>query len=101
MKRYDNILKKKDKDTKKIVYNTHMYPEIPLENSDIYIWTKQGDRLDSLAFRYYKNPKLWWIIAQANNLGEGGFALTPAIRIRIPQNVSKIINKLNRFNNER
>ena len=101
MKRYDNILKKRDKDTKNIVYSSHMYPEIPLENSDIYIWTKQGDRLDILANKYYRNPRLWWIIAQANNLGEGGFMIPTAIRIRIPQNVSRIINQLNKFNNER
>lgn len=26
----------------------------------------EGDRLDSLAHNYYGDPRLWWVIAQAN-----------------------------------
>ena len=58
------------------------------------MWTKVGDRLDILANRFYKHPKLWWVIAQANNIGEGGFAIKTATRLRIPMNVSEIINDL-------
>lgn len=26
----------------------------------------QGDKLDGLALRYYKDPQLWWVILEAN-----------------------------------
>ncbi len=27
---------------------------------------REGDRLDSLAQRFYRNPRKWWLIADAN-----------------------------------
>lgn len=30
-----------------------------------YSW-KTGDRLETLAMRFYRDPELWWIIAEAN-----------------------------------
>lgn len=27
---------------------------------------KEGDRLDLLAFRFYRTPRKWWLIADAN-----------------------------------
>ena len=30
-----------------------------------YLW-KSGDRLESVAAKFYGYPELWWIIAQAN-----------------------------------
>lgn len=30
-----------------------------------YTW-KSGDRLDSLAMQFYRNPELWWVITEAN-----------------------------------
>jgi nucleoid-associated protein YgaU len=27
---------------------------------------KQGDRLDLLAWRFFRNPRKWWLIADAN-----------------------------------
>lgn len=27
---------------------------------------REGDRLDLLAFRFYRNPRKWWLIADAN-----------------------------------
>ena len=29
-----------------------------------------GDRLDMLAYRYYRDSKKWWIIADANDVGD-------------------------------
>ena len=100
-RRYGSVKKKKDENTHNEVYETKIYKEIPLENSDIYIHTREGDRLDMLANRFYKNPKLWWIIAQANNIGTGGMHIKAATKLRIPMNVSNIINDLDRFNDER
>jgi len=27
---------------------------------------KEGDRLDLLAYKFYRNPRKWWLIADAN-----------------------------------
>jgi len=36
----------------KITYTEHVYT--------------QGERLDQLAYKYYKNPEYWWIIPEFN-----------------------------------
>jgi nucleoid-associated protein YgaU len=33
---------------------------------DFRYQVKQGDRLDLLAWRFYRNPKKWWVISDAN-----------------------------------
>ena len=47
-------------------YRNIKYPEIPLSSEDIYVLTTVGDRLDSLAYQFYNDIRLWWIIAVAN-----------------------------------
>ena len=47
MKRYSTTKQKLDKSGTR-VYSTTYYPEIPIENSDTFIYTKDGDRLDNL-----------------------------------------------------
>ena len=42
------------------------YPNIPLSTSDMYVNTVVGDRLDLMADQFYNDPRLWWLIAQAN-----------------------------------
>ena len=61
---------------------TTIYKEIPKRDSDIYLITQVGDRLDNLANKFYKNPNMWWYIAQANNLFS--MNLEPNTSIRIP-----------------
>ena len=51
-------------------YNTTLYSNVPQSNSDIYVITQAGDRLDNLAFQYYGHPSLWWFIANVNNLNK-------------------------------
>ena len=64
MNRYQNInIIKVDN---KVCYQTTRYPEVPLSSDDIYIYTVQGDRFDSLANTYYSDETLWWIISIAN-----------------------------------
>jgi hypothetical protein len=76
------------------VFRPTMYPKIPLQDSDIFMYPKFGDRLDSLAQKYYKDTSLWWIIAKANNLDEAHIGLEVDKQIRIPINIDFIINKL-------
>ena len=44
----------------------------------------QGERLDELAVKYYKNPTLWWRITQVNPEIGDIFNITPGTKIRIP-----------------
>ena len=76
------------------VFNPTMYPSIPIEDSDIFIYPKFGDRLDTLAHRYYKDVSLWWVIAKANNLDSGVIGLSPTKQIRIPMDIEPILVKL-------
>lgn len=65
-------------------YASTFYPEFPYSDSDIYIYSKSSHRLDLLAYEYYGDQTLWWIIARVNNLGKGSFNVPPGRRLRIP-----------------
>ena len=93
MKRYARTQVKMDKSGMR-VYSTTYYPRIPLNNSDKFIRSKVGDRLDTMAYRFYKDTSLWWIIAKANGI-RGKTALEIGKVIRIP---SDIINTIEEFN---
>lgn len=59
---------------------------IPKPSSeDVYIFSRSGDRLDLIAQEFYQDARLWWIIAEANNLGKGTFAVPTGLQIRIPK----------------
>ena len=88
MARYTNIPVIKSLNDKQM-YQTVRYPEIPRSEDDIYVITTVGDRYDTLAFQYYQDSSLWWVIANANGNANKG-TLTPPIgsQIRIPINPS-------------
>jgi hypothetical protein len=71
--RYENNAVKRATNGR-IVYRSKIYPNIPLKDSDIYVATETGDRLDTLAYEYYQDSSLWWIIASANNIHKPVFA---------------------------
>lgn len=97
MKRYENIAIEKN-DGVRNNRITNQYPIIEPELGDNYIVTQQGDRLDNLAWEFYKDPTLWWIIARANGLGKGNFSVPVGIQIRIPMNITDIIDEYNSIN---
>lgn len=81
------------------VYNTTLYPDLNQNlEDDIFITTETGERLDILANRYYNDSSLWWVIAQANNIGKGSLYVEAGTRLRIPTNVSDVFNKLRQIN---
>ena len=91
MARYENTKLKKQKIlrglSKTKAYNitstgTVIYSSIPESDSDIYVITQMGDRLDSLANQFYGDPTLWWYIAKANNLTS--MTVPPGTSLRIP-----------------
>jgi len=81
-------------------YNTTIYPIIYPSQNDIYIISKETDRLDFLSLKYYKDKTLWWIIAQANNLGKGSLSIPTGIQITIPNpsNIDQILNNFTLIN---
>ena len=96
MKRYKNTPQKVDKSGIR-VYQTTYYPEIKISDNDVFILPKEGERLDSLAYKYYGDVSLWWIIAKANGLK--GVAVPPLDEpIRIPGNITNIIENFNDLN---
>jgi hypothetical protein len=82
----------------KNVYRTTYYPIIPHSIDDTYIIASEVDYLDSLAKKYYGDESYWWIIAQANNLGKGKLSIPLGKQLRIPGNVSQILNNLKNLN---
>ena len=67
MERYDNNLIIQTQPTVQYPKVTRYrastrYPDIPLSENDIFLSTIFGDRLDNLAYQFYGDPTLWWII---------------------------------------
>lgn len=89
--RYQNNESQKLKDGRE-VYRTRIYPNIPLKDTDIYIVSQEGDRLDTLAYQYYGDQSLWWIIATANNIHDASFAVEDGTILRVPKDYLQIIN---------
>jgi phage tail protein X len=76
------------------------YPLIPQRNNDIYAISEWGDRYERLAFRFYGDVSLWWIIAIANpNIADFSSLFLPVgSEIRIPREISNIIDSYNALN---
>lgn len=85
MSRYSQITLVKSVQDQKRRYANVKYPQITLDSQDIYVYTTQGDRYDSLALVFYKDSSLWWIINRANP-SQDSASLYPAVgsQIRIP-----------------
>ena len=107
MNRYQSI--KTIKIDGKPCYQTTRYPEIPLSEDDVYVYSTQGDRFDLLANQYYKDKSLWWIISIANtaiagtslpsDLIQDSLVVPEGIQIRIPANYPDILNSFKSLNN--
>jgi hypothetical protein len=69
-------------------------PEFPESDRDIYIMTKASDRFDNLAFKYYGDQTLWWVIAKSNNLIMGHIIPGPNIHLRIPDPTNEIFQRI-------
>ena len=94
--RYQTTKTKKSKEGFR-TYTTTYYPNIPISDSDTFILAKEGSRLDSLANEYYGDTKLWWVLAKSNGI-RGKIALKAGELIRIPGNITKIIDDFEAIN---
>ena len=97
MKRYSSTQTGNRWDGKR-VYKTTKYPIIEPQNRDVIIISNESDYLDALAYKYYGDPTLWFIIALANNLGKGRLSIPPGIQLRIPIDINSILIQFNSLN---
>jgi hypothetical protein len=97
--RYDkNIIYKTS--SGKRYYKGKIYPEIPYSDTDEYIITTIGDRLDSIAYSYYNDAELWWVISVANNnITNGSIFPIPGTQLRVPTNINNVLNLFDQVNN--
>jgi prophage DNA circulation protein len=70
----------------RLVYRSRVYAKIPKSDRDIYIVTQTDDRLDTIAYQFYGDQSLWYIIAAANNIHDPSFAVEDGTTLRIPEN---------------
>ena len=74
-----------------VLKNPQIFERISL-NTDTYIW-KYSDRFYKLAFTYYNDPKLWWVIAWYN-----GYPTEANVKIgdvlEIPLDLEEVIQAL-------
>jgi hypothetical protein len=79
-------------------YPTTLYSQINPKSDDIYLVTVRGDRMDNLAFEYYGDPSLWWVIASANNIPQDSIFIPVGSQIRVPSNISTFLDNFDRTN---
>lgn len=104
MNRYSRIPAKRvpnrNSDRPQVIYTTSRYPEVPLSENDIYVYTTQGDRFDTLAQTYYGDSSLWWVISIANTdiNNQSSLNIPVGSQIRIPNNYNEIVETFNLIN---
>lgn len=59
-------------------------PLVPASTKDIQHTVKDGETLQSIAFRYYKDSGKWYLIAEANRIVNPLTDPKPGTLIRIP-----------------
>jgi hypothetical protein len=78
---------------------TVKYPDIPLSFDDIYVYTSEGDRFDTLAQQYFNDSRLWWVLSISNpSLPQNTYYPPTGFQLRIPSNLSSIINSFEALN---
>ena len=87
-----------EKDTKRKYLGSTIYPKIKPTDNDLYLISESSDRLDLLAYKYYGDKSLWWVIAVANNLNNASLYIGEGVQLRIPSNLSQILNDLEKIN---
>ena len=100
MDRLKFITKKRDLLTQKRYYKNIEYPSIPIKPTDVYFISKVGDRLDNIAFDFYGDSRLWWVINRANPdvIRRDSFFINPGVRVRIPVDIQDIKGKYENLN---
>lgn len=85
--------------TGSLYYQTNTYPTVQPTDEDYYIITTVNDRLDLLALDFYQDQTLWWVIASANALSGDSIYPPIGIQLRIPTDITTILNNYISVNN--
>tara|TARA_E500000331_G_C16972501_1_gene589927 strand:+ start:275 stop:571 length:297 start_codon:yes stop_codon:yes gene_type:complete len=98
MDRYKYTKIKRDKNGNRALGIT-LFPTIPIQDTDTFHFARDFERFDWLAFKYYEDSTLWWIIAKANGYSHES---RPKVgdKIRIPRNISVILDDFQKLNNK-
>ena len=65
-------------------WDLSILPKIPVRLDDKRYQVQGPDRIDTLAQRFYGDPRLWWVIAVANNIEIVPTQLNEGMKLRIP-----------------
>ena len=95
--RYDSAKVRKDKNGTRY-YKPTVVPNVPIKDTDIFVYPIYGDRFDTIAQRYYNDSTLWWIIAKANELSKGQISPDPLKKLRIPTEIDDILELVEKSN---
>jgi|TARA_R110000744_G_scaffold15863_5_gene43869 hypothetical protein len=99
-RRYQNTPIDKTEDGKRF-YPTTIYSQIDPKADDVYLITVKNDRMDNIAFEYYGDPSLWWVIASANDIPQDSIFIPVGSQIRVPANISTFLDNFDRTNQRR
>ena len=83
----------------KTMYKPTYYPNIEAQPDDNYNLTGVTDRLDIIAFDFYGDATLWWVVAMANNLAGDSIYPPTAVYLRISKDLSNLLSKFDQSNN--
>lgn len=97
MERYSNYIftqqSKLDVENKRRYFPALLDPIVPRQQDDIYVISTFGDRLDLLAWKYYTDSTLWWLISAANpELRKDSLYLEPGTQVRIPRDPDYVLS---------
>ena len=97
MNRYSTTSIIQQQGRKRRLSSTIFNPLAP-NTSDIIIRVTSPERLDKLAYDFYKNATMWPVIAVANALGKGTLIVPANTKLRIPspESAQQFINNINR-----
>ena len=65
-------------------WDTLDLPDIPIQTDDLQHTVSGPDRLDTIAYKFYGDPMLWWVIAAVNDLERVPTDLNTGQVLRIP-----------------
>lgn len=97
--RYQTIPVTRVHGTGSLYYQTNLYPTIQPTDTDYYVITTVEDRLDLLAYDFYQDSDLWWVIASANALPGDSMYPPVGIQLRIPTNLQTVLSNYKLENN--
>ena len=96
-RRYENIGTYKGNGGK-VIYLPTKYPSLVPSNNDYYIIARDQDRLDLLAYDFYGDSTLWWVVAMANDLPGDSMFPPMGFQLRIPADVDTALNAFDNVN---